>query len=284
MIVWIASYPKSGNTLIRSMLAAYFFSNDGVYNFEQLQNIQQFPAAPIFLRMGIDLRNEREVVKNYIKAQESFNSKNSIQFIKTHSSLFNYNNSPFTNLNNTLGVIYAVRDPRNIVTSLANHSGISTEHAAETMINNKAFGGKFDDEDNSEKIIVYTGRWNDNYNSWKSFKPLGKYLLIKYEDMINNRDMTLRTILKFIYQINGKKFKIDQNKFKNVIESTTFKKMKKLEQNKGFQEAKMNFKTGKKRTFFNLGSNNDWKKLLDPSLKIKIENSFKKELKELHYL
>ena len=284
MIVWIASYPKSGNTLIRSMLAAYFFSDDGVYSFEQLQNIQQFPAAPIFLKMGIDIKNEKEVVKNYIKAQESFNSTNSIQFIKTHSSLFNYNNNPFTDLNNTLGVIYVVRDPRNVVTSLANHSGISKEYAAETMINNKAFGGKIDSEDKSNKIIVYSGRWNDNYNSWKSFKPLGKYLLIKYEDMINNRDMTLRTILKFIHQIDGKKFKIDQKKFQNVIDSTTFKKMKKLEENVGFQEAKTDFKTEKKITFFNLGESNNWKKLLDPSLKIKIENSFKKELKELNYL
>ena len=29
MFVWIASYPKSGNTLVRSMLTSYFFSNDG---------------------------------------------------------------------------------------------------------------------------------------------------------------------------------------------------------------------------------------------------------------
>ena len=34
MIIWLASYPKSGNTLVRSMLSAYFFSQDGNYNFE----------------------------------------------------------------------------------------------------------------------------------------------------------------------------------------------------------------------------------------------------------
>ena len=40
MFVWLASYPKSGNTLVRSMLAAYFFSKDGVYNFDLLNNLQ----------------------------------------------------------------------------------------------------------------------------------------------------------------------------------------------------------------------------------------------------
>ena len=48
MIIWLASYPKSGNTLLRSMLAAYFFSEDGNYNFELIKNIKQFPHGGFF--------------------------------------------------------------------------------------------------------------------------------------------------------------------------------------------------------------------------------------------
>ncbi len=104
MIVWLASYPKSGNTLVRSLLAAYFFSKDGVFNFDLIKNIKQFPNITLFENMGIDIRNEKDVVKNYIKVQESFNKKNSVQFLKTHSYLFNYYNKyPFTNLNTSLG-------------------------------------------------------------------------------------------------------------------------------------------------------------------------------------
>jgi len=80
MFVWLASYPKSGNTLIRSMLAAYFFSKDGVYDFEILKNIKQFPKSALFERMGIDIKNDKEVLKNYIRVQETFNKKNSLQF------------------------------------------------------------------------------------------------------------------------------------------------------------------------------------------------------------
>ena len=119
MFIWLASYPKSGNTLVRSMLAAYFFSKDGIYNFDQIKNIKQFPKGALFERMGIDVQNEKDVIKNYIKVQETFNKKDSVQFLKTHSHLFNIDNHPFTDLNNTLGVIYIVRDPRNIVTSWA---------------------------------------------------------------------------------------------------------------------------------------------------------------------
>ena len=48
MIIWLASYPKSGNTLLRSMLSAYFFTTDGKFNFETIKNINQFPDLKLF--------------------------------------------------------------------------------------------------------------------------------------------------------------------------------------------------------------------------------------------
>ena len=283
MIVWLASYPKSGNTLVRSMLAAYFFSNDGVYNFDLIKNIKQFPVNALFERMGIDTKNEEEVLKNYIKVQESFNKKDSVQFLKTHSYLFNINNNAFTDLNNSLGVIYIVRDPRNIVNSLANHIGGSAIKSADILINSFKFGNIFSG-DVAEQTRLYLGTWSGNYNSWKSFDNNERYLLIKYEDLISDRDFVFRKILRFIYKIQKVKFKIDQKKFQNTIDTTDFDRMKSLEKEKGFFEAKTHIETGKKIPFFNLGPNNDWKKLLDPKIKEKIEKAFKKEMTELNYL
>ena len=57
MFIWLASYPKSGNTLLRSMLAGYFFSTDGIYNFNLIKNIKQFPHGGTFKKMGIDIEN-----------------------------------------------------------------------------------------------------------------------------------------------------------------------------------------------------------------------------------
>ena len=284
MFIWLASYPKSGNTLLRSMLAAYFFSQDGIYNFDLIKNIKQFPNITLFEKLGINIKNEKEVVKNYIKVQETFNNKNSVQFLKTHSYLFNINNNPFTDLNNSLGSIYIVRDPRNVVTSYANHTNIGVDQASNDLINLTQMGGDLSKTKGSERTKVFTGTWSSNFNSWKSFKFQDRYLLIKYEDLILEKEKTFVKVLKFIHKLKKADFKIDIKKLKNVISSTDFLKMKKLEQEKGFFEGKIDKKTGKKIPFFNLGEKNDWKKLLDKKIQKKIEDAFEKEMIELGYI
>ena len=69
MIIWLASYPKSGNTLLRSILSTYFYSKDGVLKFENLNKISQFPQTHHFLPLGIDIENDKEVFKNFINTQ-----------------------------------------------------------------------------------------------------------------------------------------------------------------------------------------------------------------------
>ena len=284
MFIWLASYPKSGNTLVRSLLSSYFFSKDGIFNLRLIKNIKQFPTIKLFEDLGIDITNEKEVIANYIRVQQSFNIKESTQFLKTHSYLFNIENNAFTDLNNSLGVIYIVRDPRNVVTSYANHRSMSVDESTNCIINNWVLGGNFNSLNFTEKTKVYSGTWATNYKSWKSFKSQGKYLLIKYEDLINKKEEILLKMLKFIYKLNKKKLDVDQVKFKNAIESTSFERMKNLEKDAGFFESKINKKTGKKISFFNLGKKNDWKKLIDPTIKKKIENAFKEEMEELGYL
>ena len=284
MIVWLASYPKSGNTLVRALLSSYFFSNDGIFNFEIIKNIKQFPHIGLFENLGIDIKNEKEVIKNYVNAQASINKKDSIQFCKTHSYLFNIDNNPFTDLNNSLGAIYIVRDPRNVVTSYAHHNSISINESAERMINSINYGGNLESDNISDRTKVYMGSWSSNFNSWKSFKSPGKYLLVKYEDLVNDKEKTFYQILNFIHKLKKINLSIDKKKINNVINSTSFEKLKDLEKKEGFIESKVNMKTGKKIPFFNLGSKNNWKNILEDEIRKKIEDSFKKEMIELGYL
>ncbi len=284
MFVWLASYPKSGNTLIRSLLVSYFFSKDGNFNFDLIKNIKQFPTIELFESFGIDIKNQKEVIENYIKVQDSINQKNIIQFLKTHSYLFNIDGNGFTNLNNSLGAIYIVRDPRTIVSSTTRFFNISQIEAADRLINSTFIGGDLNSKRSSNRTTVYTGTWSGNYNSWKSFKSNGKYLLIKYEDLIFNKEESLKKILKFIHKLKNINFEINEKKFQNVIDSTSFESMQKLERKKGFNESSINEKTGEKIAFFNLGPKNDWKKSLDLEVINKIEKAFKKEMKELGYL
>ena len=284
MFIWLASYPKSGNTLVRALLSSYFFSKDGIFNFKLIKNIKQFPNAGLFENLGIDIGNDKEVVKNYIKAQESINQKNSIQFLKTHSYLFNIDNNPFTDLNNTLGTIYIVRDPRNVVTSYAHHNNITVEESFFRMTNSVHYGGDIKSKHEADRAKVYLGSWSSNFNSWKSFEPVGKYLLIKYEELISNKEETFLKILKYIHELKKINFAPDNKKLKNILESTTFEKMKSEEEKVGFSESKTILKTGEKIPFFNLGPKNKWQNILEPKIIKKIENSFNVEMKELGYL
>ena len=72
MILWLASYPKSGNTLLRSLLSSYFYTKDGIFNFELLKNIQYFPSHTFYKDSIIDTNNDYEVIKNYINVQKKF--------------------------------------------------------------------------------------------------------------------------------------------------------------------------------------------------------------------
>ncbi len=279
MFIWLASYPKSGNTLVRSLLASYFFTRDGICNFEIIKNILQFPEVKLFIKNGINYKDEMETIRNYIKVQETINKKDSVQFLKTHSYLFNIENNPFTNLENSLGVVYVVRDPRNVLISAANHNQISHEKTLEQIVHGSVMG-----KNDGETTRVYTGNWASNYKSWKSFESASKYLLIKYEDLIFDKEKTFLKILDFIHKLSKKSFVLDNAKFKNVLNTTDFGNMQKMENETGFHESLVDNKTGKKAKFFYLGPKNDWKKLLNKVIQKKIEEAFKKEMTELGYL
>ena len=199
-----------------------------------------------------------------------------MQFFKTHSALFNINNNAFTDLNNSLGVIYIVRDPRNVVTSWAHHNSLSIEDSCNYMIFQKEGSG------NINKI--FHGTWNYNFQSWKSFKYQERYLLIRYEDLISDKKEVFLKILKFILKFKKEKNTIDMSKIDNILKTTTFENMKNLEAQKGFFEAMSDKETGRNKPFFNLGPNNNWQNLLSDEIRIKIENAFFNEMKELGYI
>ena len=126
--------------------------------------------------------------------------------------------------------------------------------------------------------------WKEHFNSWKIFRKFNKYLLVKYEDLINDTEKTFLNILKFIAHLGRVKFSYDKEKFKNTLKTTSFEMMQKLEAKESFVEAKENMQTGEKIKFFNLGIKNDWKKLLDEKIKENLEKELEEEMKELKYL
>ena len=278
MIIWLASYPKSGNTLLRSILSAYFYSEEGNFGFNNLYKISQFPAVDHFLRLGVNVDDEKEVYKNFINAQNLINEQRKAKFFKTHSRLCQMYGSNFTDLKNTLGVIYIVRDPRNVVTSFAHHYNLTIDQATEALFDEKRFMIKTD-----KLCSVSLGSWDSNYKSWKELKKQNKYLLVKYEDLVEKKKSTMLKIFKFLDYL-GLKVNLDMVKLNKAIKSTEFDKIKNLEKNETFYEAVVDEKTGKRKAFFNLGPKNDWRSILVEKNREKIEECLKEEMQELGYL
>ncbi len=277
MIIWLASYPKSGNTLLRSILATYLYSNDGIVKFDYIYKIKQFPAIEDFKKLKIDMSIEKEVFDNYIEAQKIINKDKKIKFIKTHSSLVKINNSNFTDLNNSLGAIYIVRDPRNVVTSFAHHYNLNIDEAINVMTDPKRWLVK-----TSLIYQNFLGSWKMNYNSWKQMK--NRVLFVKYEDLVEKKKTTMIKIFKFIQSLGVDGFKPDMIKLNKVIKTSQFQKMQELEKKGDFKEAVVENNTHKKKIFFKFGPKNNWRNILDPKRSKKIEEAFNKEMIELGYI
>ena len=120
MIIWIASYPKSGNTWVRAIISSLLYSNNNEVDINNLK-IRQFPNRRDFKGIITDFTSEEQFAKNCIYAQVKLNLDNKIKFFKTHNAFWKLGDHSFTDEINSLGVIHIVRDPRNVITSILNH-------------------------------------------------------------------------------------------------------------------------------------------------------------------
>ena len=73
MIIWLASYPKSGNTWLRALLSSYFFSSNGNFNLKMLENIKSFPTEDNFKNYKDKFNNPGDTSKYWISEQERIN-------------------------------------------------------------------------------------------------------------------------------------------------------------------------------------------------------------------
>ena len=73
MIIWLASYPNSGNTWLRALLSSYYYSNNGIFQFDLLKKINQFPEKIFFLEFTKNFGTPIGTAQYWIKAQNKIN-------------------------------------------------------------------------------------------------------------------------------------------------------------------------------------------------------------------
>ena len=292
MIIWLASYPKSGNTWVRTILGQILNDNfDSEKIFETSKKIRLYPSKLDFINLDQLFQNTvfshdmKKVVfdktaVNWIKSQNIINTNKKLNIFKTHNMLckLKIQNKfySFTSIENTIGVIHIVRDPRNVISSLVNHFSFeNNDLALKFMLNENQTMGL---EDN--KIPQLLSSWNNHYNSWKRFPK--NYFLIKYENLIDDPKKEVKKIIDYLN--NFIKIKISEDNLSKIISNSSFKNLKNLEARGLFDENAKNKKTGEIKNFFNLGKKNNWKKILNKNILNKLEKNFHNEMKELGYM
>lgn len=273
MIIWIASYPKSGNTWIRSFLTSYLYSNENEFNFDNLKHIQAFGQLKHYKNNISNFNDINQISNSWIKIQEKINQDKVVKFFKTHNGLYKIGNSFFTNKQNTLGAIYIVRDPRDIAISASHHYGKDHKATVEMLFDNGNIETFIENGQEYTRSVI--GSWSNHFGSWNSLRNDEKVIL-RYEDLHSKPEVECKKLLKFISRFMN--IKISDEKISKSLQSTNFNKLKDLEKNTGFVEQH------KEREFFRSGNVGEWKTALDKKLSDKIENRFLKEMSQLGYL
>ena len=282
MIIWIASYPKSGNTWIRALIAYYFFSKEEKFSFDLLKHIPNFNVSD-YVNENYPLKSNDDIIKNWLPIQKFINNKFKRNLLfKTHNACIKIKDNSFTNNEVSAGCIYIVRDPRNVVTSYKNFENQSYESVTQNMFNEEGF--LLSNQSTFRKFgikgVEIISSWGQHYNSWVHNKLNIPICLIKYENLLNDPSAEFVKIFDFLKKINKeKKIKIDEKRLKKTINETNFENLKNLENSTGFIE-----KQNRKAKFFNQGIDNDWEQILPKEISSKIEKNFELEMKELNYL
>ena len=168
-----------------------------------LKNINSFPSENNFKSYDDKFENPEDTAKYWIKEQEKINESKKVKFLKTHNAFCKINNYTFTNSQNTLGAIYLIRDPRNVITSLATHYQISKEDALKFMIDEKR--GIVSKIDNRYIGFQPLLSWSLNHKSWLNHKSFPVHL-VKYEDLELETYETFISILEFIKNLRNEAY------------------------------------------------------------------------------
>ena len=280
MIIWVASYPKSGNTWVRSIISSLVYTEDGIFNFPSIKKIDQYPQKQFLEYFTQDYNNIHEIKNHWIPSQERINLDTKIKFFKTHHLNCKIDNYPFTNKKCTKATIYIIRDPRNLIDSISNHFSKSIEESKKFLLTSRVLSPGKEIELRGGSVITYLGSWKEHYKFWT--KDNENLLIIKYEDLVKNIHQEIDKIIAFLK--NFIDFEVSVTKKENVIKSTSFEALKKIEDSGNFTENVFVKGKSEKIRFFNKGPSNVWQNTLPKNIQKELETELNSELKELGYL
>lgn len=275
-IIWLASYPKSGNTWLRILLSNYLNTeNDLPVDINQINASIISSSRTVFDDqlpfLSSDLNYEEIDNLRPLAYQAISDESESYQYIKTHDAFtINKNDEAIFPISASKALIYIVRNPLDVAISFAHHSHISIDKSIQHLNKDDHALSCKKNRLNSQlrqKLLS----WSMHYESWKQFE--GPSLLIKYEDLIKDTEANFRKIILFLYK------DVNEQKLKQAVEYSSFDYLKKQETKQSFKEKPL-----KAESFFRKGVSGGWKEDLTEAQIQSIKENHQEVMKELGYL
>lgn len=254
-IVWLVSYPKSGNTWFRAFLAALLDENQESPDINRLAGGPIFSSRYVFNNYtGLDssdlLPDEIDKLRPAVYRKLSSEAATTV-FIKAHDA-YTYlsDGNPLFPTEATRCALYLVRNPLDIAPSFANHSTSSLDKTISSMCDAKdAFCGNPKNLHN--QLRQWLLGWSGHIKSWLSAEAI-PVRFIRYEDM---KAKPLETFINAI-QFAGLTHSLDA--VANALDACAFEKLRQQEAENGFREKGLRV-----NAFFRKGEVGSWRETLE---------------------
>ena len=272
-IIWLASYPKSGNTWMRSFLHNLLMNAREPVPIDDLTKFCLGesgigPYTALTKKAPKDLTVE-EIVKLRPLVQRDFTkaSPDSV-FVKTHNYMGTWFDQPLHNMDVTAGGIYILRNPLDVVLSYHNHYNTTIDEAIQRMGQIGA-GTPF----GAHHVPEIHSSWSHHVESWTGH-PNPQLLVLRYEDLLNEPQKFFKATANFL-GLNPPQERLDR-----AIRFSSFKVLKAQEEAQGFKERPKE----SKQSFFREGRQDQWREQLTPDQIRQIISDHRVQMERFNYI
>jgi hypothetical protein len=272
-ILWLASYPRSGNTWLRAFLHNLLRNPSAPYDINRLQDLTLIDGDARWYR-AFDPRPLTELTKEEVAALRPqvhaamTRASPDTVFVKTHNALMENRGTPMIALEHTAGAIYIVRNPLDVAVSYAAHFGLSLEGAVAAM--NRPLNQSIANQANFAYELH--GTWSEHVGSWTA-TPHPALLVVRYEDMAADPHATFTRIAGFLA------LKVSAERIARAVEMSSFELLKAQEARHGFRERSL-----KSPTFFRAGKVGQGAELLHRNLITELCAAHREQMLRFRYL
>lgn len=256
-IVWLASYPKSGNTWVRIFLNNYLQDGDAPADINQLDEGMHACTRELFDRLtGIESSDltpaEIDHIRPKMYQQWTAESAETL-FVKVHDAWrMNRAGEPIFPHTATKTAVYIIRNPLDIVASLANHYGISLDEAITTMADAEHSLAQSVKRLNRQ-LPQFVGSWHYHVTSWTQEASCPLHL-VRYDDMCQAPTKTFGKLIEAVG------LPLEPDRLAKAIRFSSFDQVKQQETAVGFKERLPGVPS-----FFRQGENGRWQDELTPA-------------------